>query len=500
MSIRSSLGSNPSTQAHVPHSSPSVDLLEEARLESIVSRVMDKKLDQFHQNHNFRFADPLTGEVKMSHQLQNACQSEESTMSSSGTDYTEEEDSSSSSSSGNFASAGHTGRSYQRPHRRRHHQHGRLAHTLTPADLGMLRRMGLSKKEVEKCRSQQLRSLSRCRVEDLPDIPPTQFVVQISADSVPMFDGEMENWESFKELFLSFAEALPATQRLANLKLKLDTDSKNMISGCIGQDKRSFRKAIHILDRAYYKKDMLVNILVAKIDALLDHTYRDDQHYISMVSQIRAHQTRIQRIDPMQLLVLNTLVPRFASCLPDRPRHKVSNLMGSDPGQPMRFNFSRIMRIAERHVDWLHNQRAFRRACFPTSKQEESSSRRYDAGNFRSSRYHGRRPVAFTATEPEEIPSLEPEVPAPAATVPTVASQEELPAGGTLAAQVHPLQGKVRDRDCRPLPRQPSDAAELRPLQTSIQQATGGFGFVEPGPFCASYRSTEHTPPNCPEL
>ena len=280
---------------------------------------------------------------------------------------------------------------------------------LTDQDITVLTRQGISK-GVLKGRQQQQHSLNITRVEELPDIPSTQFVVQMSADSVPKFSGNMEDYELFKELFLAFAQALPASQRLVNLKLKLDQNSQNAIAGCIGQDKVSFETAFGILDARNNKKDLLINILISKIDAYFEREYEDDDLFINMVSKVQSLYNRILSIDPLQLTTLNGLTTRFSRCLPDKPYGRVSNLMGKFTHEGVsKYNFQRVLRICEKHVDWLNNQTANFRA---TGRRRGSSKGRHQSHSNSSKDRYGpnfgqrRGQAVYTAASQESEESL----------------------------------------------------------------------------------------------
>ena len=263
---------------------------------------------------------------------------------------------------------------------------------LTDQDITVLTRQGVSKNVLRQRQLQQ--SLDTTRVEDLPDIPATQFVVNMSAESVPVFSGRMEDYESFKEIFLAYAQALPVTQRLAILKTKLDKNSVNTIASCIGRDKASFEHAFHLLDQKNNKKDLLINILISKIDAYFEFQYEDDDKFTDMVSGIQAIYNRILSIDPLQLTTLNGLTSRFSKCLPDKPYGRVSNLMGKIRDGVSRYNFRNVLKICERHVDWLSNQSANHRAG---GRRRNSSQHRHQSNLDRSPRgnfnkEHGYKP------------------------------------------------------------------------------------------------------------
>ena len=292
-------------------------------------------------------------------------------------------------STDSYSSASSSSRRSRR-HQRSRHSGSSTAHTaLTDHDITVLTKQGVSKGVLKE---RQRQSLNVTKVQELPDIPPTQFVVQMSADSVPKFSGQMEDYESFKELFLAFAQALPVSQRLVNLKLKLDPNSINAIAGCIGQDKASFENAFEILDRKNNKKDLLINILISKIDAYFEYDYENDDQFIDMVSKVQSLHNRILSIDPLQLTTLNGLTTRFTRCLPDKPYSRVSNLMGkfTDEGVS-KYNFQKVLKVCEKHVEWLTNQsanlRASRRRKGSSQTRHQFNPNQQAKGNLAKERY-----------------------------------------------------------------------------------------------------------------
>ena len=185
----------------------------------------------------------------------------------------------------------------------------------------------------------------------------------MSADSVPSYTGNMEDYEDFKELFLAYAQAIPVSQRLITLKTKLDSKSKNAISGCIGKDQRTFEKAMGILEIHNNKPEMIINILIGKIEEALDEAcmYNEDK-FTDMVSDVRRFYNRILSIDPFKLPSLDGLTSRFSRVIPDKPYNKVSNLMGKYKDGISCYTFNNILEICEKHVEWLANQNANMRA------------------------------------------------------------------------------------------------------------------------------------------
>ena len=288
---------------------------------------------------------------------------------------------SSNSSEYNSHSRGSQGNT-ERRHRSRGHRNSSIHHsrrltptntTLTDQDIANLTRQGVSKDALLQ-RQQQL--LNSSGAAELPVIPQSQFVVNMTSDSVPSYTGNMEDYEDFKELFLAYAQAIPVSQRLVTLKMKLDRKSRNAISGCIGKDERTFEKAMEILEQHHNKPEkMLINILISKIEEALDEScmYHDDK-FTDMVSDVRRFYNRILSIDPFKLPSLDGLTSRFSRVIPDKPYNKVSNLMGKYKDGISCYTFNNVLEICEKHVEWLANQNANMRASGPRRKRYQDRS------------------------------------------------------------------------------------------------------------------------------
>ena len=256
---------------------------------------------------------------------------------------------------------------YDRHKSRRHrhktmssHKHSTTSKTLSEHDISVLVRQGVDEKTLRRKAEQ---SFNSTKVSDLPAIPLTQYIVPLSADSIQKFSGNMEDWESWKESFLSYARSIPVAQRLFTFRIKLDSNSQDVIAGCLGSDEKAFEEAVEMIDKSMNKPDLVVNILISKIqDVLNERARHDDAYFMSMVSKVRRFTTQILSVDAFQLAALNGLTTRFSQVIPDRPYNKVSNLMGKYINNVSRYNFKNVLAICEKHVEWLRNQSANRRA------------------------------------------------------------------------------------------------------------------------------------------
>ena len=367
--------------------------------------------------------------------------------SSSDSDYSYDD---SHSSSNSYSSGAEYTRSRKHRHRSKFREQSSAKYSLSEADITVLTKQGVPKRVLRQRQQQQMHNSTS--VQDLPDIPPTQFVVQMSADSVPKFSGNMEDYERFRELFLAYAQALPVSIRLMNLKLKLDLNSQNAVAGCIGQDKKSFERAMDILDIRNNKKDLLINILVSKIDSYFEYQYDDDDKFINMVSNIQAFHNRILNIDPLQITTLNGLTSRFTKCLPNRPYYKVSNLMGKVSRGVACYNFQKVLRICEKHVDWLTNQKANRRAIGQRSRPSRglNSPSRFQGKpqQDRSSYYNKGRQSVYSTSDYEDLEKSESPQSADSELIAAthVADYTSPSADKDKPAMVDPLKGRSRQR------------------------------------------------------
>lgn len=189
----------------------------------------------------------------------------------------------------------------------------------------------------------------------LHSMPSSQFLISVSPDCVKQFSGNIEDYEQFRSEFMAFAETLPEHQWLHNLRDKLPSGAKNLISRCHGISRDSFEQAIQILDSNYDKVEAIVQILIAQIEDLLNPAVTSDNvKFAIMVAEIRGKLDRILHLDPVQALALNGCLPKLMSCLPTKP-YEAACLIRLN--KPKKYNFSTVLRLAEDHAKLLESQR-----------------------------------------------------------------------------------------------------------------------------------------------
>lgn len=280
--------------------------------------------------------------------------------------------SSSSSYASGYDSSSGSNQSGTREHRRKHKKHRSLHTTLTSsryqhdlrnthlsqADITVLEQEGISRQELEQL---QLLAQQRSSPSVLPQIPASQYVVNLNLESLKAFSGDMEDWEEFKSDFMAHAHAIPAPQRLSALKSKLDPMAKSLIAGYLGQDERTFVAAMAKLDACIWRPDCVVNILIQKIAGLVDNPPRNKHGgFIDWVSRIRSYHSRIMNLSPRRITSLNGVLAKFVSNMPRKPYDRCSSLMQS---KPSRYTFTKCLEICEDHVDLLITQGANARAA-----------------------------------------------------------------------------------------------------------------------------------------
>ena len=222
---------------------------------------------------------------------------------------------------------------------------------LTEADVTVLTQQGISAAELQERESSTDGGVG---ILDLPSMPASQYVVNVSSDIVKLFKGDLEEYDEFKAAFLAYAQSIPIQQRLIMLKSKLEGDAKNLVSGCVGLDNGAFLKSFELLDRKFYKPELLIQNLVAQIEDYLDPGCRySDTKFASMISNIRRCYSRIFAIDPRKVLALDGLLTKFNRCMPAKPYNDVGNLLQAELHS---YTFGNVLDICERYVDFKHTQ------------------------------------------------------------------------------------------------------------------------------------------------
>ena len=236
--------------------------------------------------------------------------------------------------------------------RSRSHNRSSSIPGLSATKLAILQQHGFTKSDIA-ARVNHISSGTQASA--LHSMPSSQFLISVSPDCVKQFSGNIEDYEQFRSEFMAFAETLPEHQWLHNLRDKLPSGAKNLISRCHGISRDSFDQAIQILDSNYDKVEAIVQVLIAQIDDLLNPVLiSDNVKFAIMVAEVRGKLDRIFHLDPVQALALNGCLPKMMSCLPTKP-YEAACLIRLN--KPKKYNFSTVLRLAEDHVKLVDSQR-----------------------------------------------------------------------------------------------------------------------------------------------
>jgi hypothetical protein len=190
---------------------------------------------------------------------------------------------------------------------------------------------------------------------NIPGIPASQFVVSTSPNDLENFSGNYVDYLEFKGAFMSFVQSFPEAQRLSLLRSKLDERGKNIISGCIGNSRTMFQRAIELLDENYDRPELVCQILLSDIRHLLTpDCATDEDKFLRTVPKIREKYNRIFLIKPMKLLSLDGMLQDFMSTLPKKPYDRASDIRLKYVEE---FNFVKLLEIAEEYVSLRESQR-----------------------------------------------------------------------------------------------------------------------------------------------
>ena len=262
-------------------------------------------------------------------------------------------DETSGDSSDTSSSAGSSSSRSRHRHRDRGSRKSSGKHEITREEKTMLRQAGFSAKDF---RDREEQSSILHDHQRLPGIPATNFVINMSTDSVSQFSGEMEDYAEFKGEFMALAGALPEGSRLAVLKQKVKgTKAEHVISRYLGVSKAAFDAAIKALDTKYDQPDELVQILLFQIQDLFDGSCADDdEKFASLVSAIRIRFQRVFELRPAQVIAANGMLPCFVGCMPKKLHDRVSARRYRKPGW---YTFANVLKEAEEHVCFRESQR-----------------------------------------------------------------------------------------------------------------------------------------------
>ena len=242
--------------------------------------------------------------------------------------------------------------SSERARRSRGRRERHRSNDLTAAERTILRSAGFSREEFED-RAEQ--SFSGYRVANLPGVPASNFVVNLSPDSLEPFSGKMEDYESFRGDFMSIAEAIPQSQRLRLLKKNVvGTSAENAIARCTGISRAAFDKAVSILDNKFDQPDILVQILIHQIENLMDTScVNDDVRFSQMIADIRSRYNRIFEVRAIKAIAVDGMLPRLMSCL---PRKAYDRACDRRYRKPRDYTFAKVLKIAEDYCSLRESQ------------------------------------------------------------------------------------------------------------------------------------------------
>lgn len=221
---------------------------------------------------------------------------------------------------------------------------------ITDADRTVLQQHGVSERDLM---GHDIQRAAIANMSNLPSIPLSQFVVNISPDTIKSFSGRIEDYEEFKASFRSYAQSVPVHQRLSLLKTKLSGVPYNLVSGCFGIDESSFGEAFSILDRKYDRPGALFQKLLSDLEGKMDVSIsKSETRFAETVSDVRRLYNRILRTDPRRVTSLEGLCHRFVKCFPTEPLKFASKLMQREPEN---YTFASVLMIAESHAEYMDN-------------------------------------------------------------------------------------------------------------------------------------------------
>ena len=235
---------------------------------------------------------------------------------------------------------------------RTHSEHlSRTTVHLSEADKTVLIQHGVTE---EALRDRDENAESSMNLVDLPSLPRSQFVVNLSSSDIEQFSGNLEDYDEFKASFLAYAQSIPMEQRLMLLKMKLSGQAKNLVSECFGVGLSSFNKAFEILDKRYHKPELLIQKLLAQIEESLDRSCKhSDAKFSNMISNVRRCYQRIFLIDPRKVWTLDGLLAKFSNCMPRTCLNNVTRMIKNNLSD---HTFSKVLQVCEDYVEFKELQ------------------------------------------------------------------------------------------------------------------------------------------------
>ena len=270
-----------------------------------------------------------------------------------------------------------------------------------------LHRYGLSSADF---RERSIKDDSVLEPYNLNPVPPSQFLVQVSASDIPSFSGDIEDFQDFRQAFLGFAQAIPAHQRLVMLRLKLTSEAKQVIAGVTGTDEASFHRAFDLLDEKYHRPDQVVEVLLAELWNLVDRPQiQSDAEFRELVSNLTRIHNRLLSLDRSSIGSCGMIKTKLTDILPEYPKGKVNDLMLRDHGN---WNFTSILKVCERCVKRLDQQDLTHRTATSSkfrSEHSDSSEHSDHSHSDRKSRSYNRDsrpyyPNRYSSRSPDRKP------------------------------------------------------------------------------------------------
>ena len=274
---------------------------------------------------------------------------------------------------------------------------------LSDADRTVLIQHGVSEKAL---RDRDENAEASMNLSDLPCLPQSQFVVNLSSSDISIFSGNLEDYEEFKSSFLAYAQSIPPEQRLMLLKLKLSGQAKNLVSECIGVNNGSFVRAFEILDKRYHRPELLIQKLVAQVEDCLDRSCKySDSKFASMISNIRRCYQRIFLINPRKVWTLDGLLTKFSNCMPVSCLNNVTKMVKNNLSD---HTFSKVLQVCEDYVEFkeLQNITTGGTVDHPTvSRSDRSKSPNHRHPGFKSRHYDRKDSSTHALSETSETPT-----------------------------------------------------------------------------------------------
>ena len=186
----------------------------------------------------------------------------------------------------------------------------------------------------------------------LPTLPSAKVVINMSAEDLPRFSGEVCNYRDFRTNFLNMISHFPEGFRLYWLKRCLDPESKELIAECRGGGSLVFSKAFEILDKQYRQPFLEKTMLLHKIEdlAVIQCTH-DDKAFSTIVRSMKRFYDRLLAVAPACIMSLESTKVAWLNNMPAELETRLSHLSFTEPEG---FTFPRVLEAAEKYAGWKH--------------------------------------------------------------------------------------------------------------------------------------------------